>query len=112
LEYRIKYYFCNMTEIMRIFTEQTLREFTEKHPSSKTSLQVWSKVVKKCEWKSLTDIRKVFNSVDYVGNQRYVFNIKGNEFRLVAVIKFSIGFVYIRFIGTHQEYDKIDCKTI
>ena len=101
-----------MTEIMRIFTEQALREFTEKHPSSKTSLQVWSKVVKKCEWKSLTDIRKVFNSVDYVGNQRYVFNIKGNSHRLVVAVKFTPQLVFIRFIGTHNEYDRIDVKTI
>ena len=50
--------------------------------------------------------------VDGIGNQRYVFDIKGNTYRIVAVIKFTIGFVYIRFVGTHNEYDKIDCLTI
>ena len=97
---------------MRIFTEQALKEFAERNPSSKTALQVWCKVVRKSEWRSLSDIKATFNSVDYVGNHRFVFNIKGNEYRLVAVVKFSIGFVYIRFIGTHKDYDKIDCKSI
>ena len=97
---------------MRIFTEQVLKEFAERYPSSKTSLQVWSKVVKKCEWKNFSDMKKTFNSVDNIGNQRYVFNIKGNEFRLVAVVKFTIGFVSVRFIGTHNEYDAIDCRTV
>lgn len=97
---------------MRIFTEQALKEFAERNPSSKTALQVWCKVVRKSEWRSLSDIKDTFNSVDYVGNQRFVFNIKGNEYRLVAVVKFSIDFVYIRFIGTHKDYDKIDCKSI
>lgn len=97
---------------MRIFTEQALKEFAEMNPSSKTALQVWCKVVRKSEWRSLSDIKDTFNSVDYVGNQRFVFNIKGNEYRLVTVVKLSIGFVYIRFIGTHKDYDKIDCKSI
>lgn len=97
---------------MRIFTEQAMKEFAERNPSSKTALQVWCKVVRKSEWRSLSDIKDTFNSVDYVGNQRFVFNIKGDEYRLVVVVKFSIGFVYIRFIGTHNDYDKIDCKSI
>ncbi len=57
-------------------------------------------------------MRKDSNSVDYVNNQRYVFNIKGNEYRLVAAIKFTPKLVYIRFVGTHNEYDKIDASTI
>ncbi|MDR2937971.1 MAG: type II toxin-antitoxin system HigB family toxin, partial [Prevotellaceae bacterium] len=55
---------------------------------------------------------KTFNSADSVGNQRYVFNIKGNSYRLVVVVKFTIQFVYVRFVGTHKEYDKINCSTI
>ena len=58
------------------------------------------------------DIKNTFNSADYIGNQRYVFNIKGNNYRIVVVIKFTIKFVYIRFVGTHSEYDRIDCLTI
>ena len=84
-----------MFDDMRIFTEQALKEFAERNPSSKTALQLWCKVVKKSKWQSLSDIKATFNSVDYIGNQRFVFNIKGNEYRLVAVIKFSIGFIYV-----------------
>ena len=61
---------------------------------------------------NFADIKSTFNSVDNVGNQHYVFNIKENTYRIVVVIKFTIKFVYIGFIGTHNEYDKIDCRTI
>ena len=97
---------------MRIFTEQALKEFVRRHPESRAALQVWSKAVRKSEWKNFADVRKTFNSVDSVGGQRYVFNIKGNEYRLVAVIKFTIGYVYVRFFGTHKEYEKINCKEV
>ena len=97
---------------MRIFTEQTLKEYIERNPDSKTALQEWTAIVKRSKWRCFADIKATFNSADNVGNQRYVFNIKGNHYRLVAVIKFTIGFVYIRFIGTHDEYDKINCSTI
>ena len=97
---------------MRIFTEQTLKQFTEQYPEALVSMQVWVSVVKSSRWTCFADIKKDFNSVDAVGNQRYVFNLMGNHFRIVAVIKFTIGFVYIRFVGTHKDYDRIDCKTI
>lgn len=97
---------------MRIFTEQTLKEFIIDNPNAKTSLQEWVSTVKASNWTCFADIKKTFNSVDSIGNQRYVFNIKGNDYRLIVVIKFTIQFVYIRFIGTHSQYDKIDCKNI
>ena len=97
---------------MRIFTEQALKEYAENHPDSKVALQEWTTIVKRSKWICFADIKKTFNSVDSVGNQHYVFNIKGNNYRLVVVIKFTIQFVYIRFIGTHKEYDKIDCSNI
>lgn len=97
---------------MRIFTEQTLKEYAEKHPDSRTALQEWVATVKRSEWRSFADVKATFNSVDNVGNQHYVFNIKGNNYRLVVVIKFTIRFVYVRFIGTHEEYNRINCSTI
>ena len=97
---------------MRIFTEQAIKEYAERHPESKVALQDWVQKVKKSESSCFADVKKTFNSVDNVGNQRYVFNVKGNDFRLVAVIKFTIRFVYVRFIGTHKEYDRIDCRNI
>ncbi len=97
---------------MRIFTEQRLKEYIKKEPKSRVALQDWITIVKASDWQNYSDIKNTFNSVDSVGNQRYVFNIKGNDFRLVAIVKFTIGYVYIRFIGTHKEYDKIDCSKI
>jgi mRNA interferase HigB len=95
---------------MRIFTEETIKKYAEKHPDSRVALQNWAQKVKQSDWSSFADIKKTFNNVDSVGDQHYVFNIKGNDFRLVAVVKFTIKFVYIRFIGTHVEYDKIKAK--
>ena len=104
---------CNSKIVaMRIFTEQALKEYIEKHPDTRTALQEWVTIVKRSEWRCFADVKATFNSVDNVGNQHYVFNIKGNNHRLVVVIKFTIQFVYIRFIGTHAEYDRIDCSTI
>ncbi|MDE6793379.1 MAG: type II toxin-antitoxin system HigB family toxin [Muribaculaceae bacterium] len=97
---------------MRIITEEPLKEYIERFPDTETALQDWIKTVKRADWKNFQDIKKTFNSVDSVGNQHYVFNIRGNNHRLVVVIKFTIKWVYIRFIGTHQEYDKINCANI
>ena len=82
---------------MRIFTEQTLKEYIERNPQCKTAIQEWVSIVKRSDWTCFADVKNTFNSVDNVGNQRYVFNIKGNDYRLVVVIKFTIRFVYIRF---------------
>lgn len=98
---------------MRIFTEKKLKEYIERHPDAKVAIQEWVSIVKHSEWTCFADIKKTFNSVDSVGNQHYVFNIKGNNYRLVVVIQFTPQFVYVRFIGTHAEYDKIEnCSTI
>ena len=97
---------------MRIITEEPIKEYIKKRPDSKTALQEWLKTVRKVQGKNFADIKATFNSVDFVGNQHYVFNIKGNQHRLVVVIKFTIKWIYIRFIGNHEEYDKIDCSTI
>ena len=91
-----------------------LREFYEMngHEDSMVSLQRWYCITEKAQWKNLSDVKKDFLHVDYVGNQHYVFNIKGNDYRLVVVIKFTIGYIFVRFVGTHQEYNQIDCSTI
>ena len=98
---------------MRIFVYKTLVDYYTKYPESKTALEEWFWKTKKCEWKNFAEMKKTFNSVDSAGNQRYVFDIKGNTYRLVAIVLFVPRYVYIRFIGTHREYDKIkDCSTI
>lgn len=93
---------------MRFIAEKTIKDYYENHPASKVALQDWVRVVKRAEWRCFADIKSTFNSVDYVGNQHYVFNIKGNDYSMVVVIKFVPKFVLIRFIGTHKEYDKIN----
>ncbi len=97
---------------MRIVTFTKIKEFTGKHASSDVALRDWYFKTKRSEWNTLNDMKQTFNNVDYVGNNRYVFNIKGNDYRLVAIIIFASSKVYIRFIGTHSEYDKIDCSNI
>ena len=97
---------------MRIISVSTLREYWEKHPDSKQPLSEWYVKVERAEWDSFMDMKRDFNSVDYVGNQHYVFNIKGNNYRLVVAVKFTPRLVYIRFVGTHEEYSKIDVRDI
>ena len=97
---------------MVVLSKPIIREFGLKHPSSAKPLNDWYTLVIAADWKNLADLRTVFNSVDFVGNERYVFNIGGNKFRLVARILFPARTVYVKFIGTHREYDQIDAATV
>lgn len=92
---------------MVIVSKTILNEFSRKHSAASEPLNYWNEIVKKANWSNPNDILLDFNNVDVVGNDRYVFNIKGNAFRLVVMIHFDIRTIYIRFIGTHAEYDKI-----
>ncbi len=97
---------------MRIVTLKRLKKYSVKQNEVRFALMDWYEKVRKASWTNLTDIKKDFNSVDYVGNNRYIFNIKGNNYRVVVIIIFISQKVYIRFVDTHKEYDKIDCKNI
>lgn len=97
---------------MRIISINKLKECWDRHPETRIPLSEWYVKVGKARWKSFSDMKKDYSSVDYVGNQRYVFNIKGNSYRIVVAVKFTPQLVYIRFVGTHNEYDRIDIKTI
>ena len=99
---------------MRIISQRKLRDFYESkgREDSKIALERWYQIAEEAEWKNFSDIRVDFPNADYVGNQHYVFNIKGNNYRLIVVIKFTINRIFIRFVGTHKEYDKIDCSNI
>lgn len=98
---------------MRIIKKKSLIDFIAKHPESAVALMAWYKTASRAEWKNFANIRKDFNSVDSVGNRRYVFNVKGNDFRLIVIILFKPKTIYIRFVGTHQDYDRItDIKNI
>ena len=92
---------------MRVVSQKMLIDYFEAHPQAKTALSEWFEKTREANWRSFADVKKSFNSVDNVGNKRYVFNIKGNDFRLVVLIVFTPKTVYIRFVGTHAEYEKI-----
>jgi mRNA interferase HigB len=99
---------------MRIVSHKKLKDFYSRpgHEDARVPLERWYTVAEDAQWKGLTDIRKDFASADFVGNQHYVFNIGGNKYRLVVVVKFMMGYLFIRFVGTHNEYDKIDASTV
>ncbi len=99
---------------MRIVSHKRLKDFFESpgNEDSRIALEKWYHYVLKAEWKNFSDIKADFPSADYVGNQHYVFNIKGNKYRLVVVIKFVMGYLFVRWVGRHKDYDNIDCKNI
>ncbi len=98
-------YLCKM----RIITKKRLEDFIKQYPDSKTSLKFWYDIVIDNNFNSAQEVIQVFNTADYVGNDRVVFNIARNKYRLIAKFKFHprVQIVYIRFIGTHSEYDNI-----
>ena len=97
---------------MRIISVKKLRDFIEKHPQSKTSLEAWWYEAKTANWQNSQQIKTKYASASFIGNNRVVFNIKGNDFRLVVAIAYRFGAIYIKFVGTHDEYNKIDVMTV
>ncbi len=92
---------------MRIISKRTIEAYYEKHPETKGPLLAWHERFIQTDWVDFNHLKKAFPSADFVGNNHYVFNIKGNSYRLVVVIQFTPHRGLIRFIGTHAEYDKI-----
>lgn len=97
---------------MVILSKKTINEYAEQHPEHYTALERWYNITELADWKNFAEIKKDFNSVDNVGDSLFVFNIKGNDCRLIARIFFNVRTVFIRFIGTHSEYDKINIKNL
>lgn len=99
---------------MRIIAFRTIREFYEdvQYADSETSLRTWYHDAKISEWKSPNELKLQYKNASIVGEGRVVFNIKGNAYRLVVAIDYEFQVMFIRFIGTHKEYDKINVKTI
>lgn len=97
---------------MRVVSHRKLKEFFETpgNESAKVPLERWYEVAEDADWRNYAEMKADFGSVDSVGNQHYVFNISGNGFRLV--VKFVMGYVFVRWVGRHKDYDKIDCKNI
>ncbi len=97
---------------MHVISRPKLIEFWKKHPDSATPLKVWFKNIEQAKWKNINELKRDFPSADYVGDNRVVFDIKGNKYRIIVLIFFDGQKVYIRFVGTHAEYDSINAKTI
>ena len=96
----------------RILAKRTIREFYNQHKDSKEYLETWYETVKGATWEKPSDIQKFYATVSILKNSRVVFNIKGNDYRLVAKINYKKQWLFIRFIGTHSDYDKIDANSI
>lgn len=97
---------------MRVIAKRTLREFWEKHADSEQQLKAWYNEAEQADWKSPHDIKKEYPSASILEDNRMVFNIKGNNYRLIVKINYTYGIVWIRFVGTHAEYDKVDATKI
>jgi mRNA interferase HigB len=97
---------------MRVIKRKTLKDFYERHPDSKYSLEAWFHETVASAWRIPGDIKRRYPSADILPGNRVVFNIKGNDYRLIVKIHYNTGIVFIRFVGTHAEYDKIDATTI
>jgi mRNA interferase HigB len=97
---------------MRVISRKTLRDFWKKHADTEQPLKAWFHETKAARWKSFTAIKARYRSADALPGNRVVFNIKGNTYRLIVRIHYNTGIVFIRFLGPHAEYDKIDATTV
>lgn len=97
---------------MRIFSRSTLRDFWEIHPDSQIALADWFNQVKNAEWKNLNEIIHQFSNVSLLQNNRVVFNIRGNKYRLIVWVELERKHVFVKFIGTHADYNKIGANKI
>jgi mRNA interferase HigB len=97
---------------LNVIARRTLRTYWEGHPDAEAQLKAWYVEAKHATWRIPQDIKKRYGSASFPGNNRVVFNICGNKYRLVVHIKYEFKTVYIRFIGTHAEYGRIDVKEI
>ena len=103
---------------MRIIARRTLREFVQSRaghkdqPALKAALEAWFDEVRKARWSSTAEVRQRYASASIVSSERIVFNIKGNDYRLVVSVDFEKGIVWIKWLGTHRDYDRLDVKEV
>jgi mRNA interferase HigB len=98
--------------IMRIIARRTLREFWKCHPDSEQPLKAWFAEAQAADWRNSHGIKRRYRHASFVGDNRVIFNIGGNKYRLVTRVNYDYRIVYIKFVGTHAEYDRIDPETI
>lgn len=97
---------------MRVIAVSSLRQFWETHPDAEQPLKAWLDEVLAARWRMPSDVKASFGTASILAGRRVVFNIKGNDYRLVVSVAYSFGAVYIKFVGTHREYDQINVHTV
>ena len=97
---------------MRVIAKKTLRDYWEKHTDCEEQLKAWFQEASNAEWRTTKDIKEDYSTASFLTDNRVFFNIKGNRYRLVVKISYDYQMVWVRFIGTHAEYDKIDATKI
>jgi len=97
---------------MRVIAKKTLQEFWEQAPDAQGALEAWYAEARHAQWKAPADIKARYAHASIINNERVVFNIGGNKYRLVVAISFTAGIVLIKFVGTHADYDKINVETV
>ena len=97
---------------MRILSRSTLRDSCESHPDTEEALKTWYYEASHADWQSPADVKTAHRNASIIANNRVVFNIKGNSYRLIVAIRYDLGIIFIRFIGTHAEYDKVDAEIV
>lgn len=97
---------------MRVIAKKRLIAYWEKHRDAEQPLKAWYDEAIKAEWKTPQDIKNLYASASFLSNNRVVFNIKGNDHRLIIAVAYRLGVLYIKFVGTHAEYDRVDAATV
>ena len=97
---------------MRVIAVSTLRDFWERHPDAEQPLKAWYEEATNATWAQPADIKARYRSASVLKNRRVVFNIKGNDYRLIVAVAYKLQVVYVKFVGTHKEYDALDAETI
>jgi mRNA interferase HigB len=97
---------------MRVIAVSTLRTFWKRHPDAEQPLKAWFEEATNASWTQPSDIKERYRSASILKNRRVVFNIKGNDYRLVVAIAYKLQVVYVKFVGTHKEYDAVDAETV
>lgn len=97
---------------MRIIALSTLREFWRRHPDAEVPLRAWYAIARRAPWQRPTEVKAAYRNASFTANNRVIFNIKGNDYRLVVAVHYNRGLMFVRFVGTHREYDRIDATTV
>ena len=97
---------------MRVIALGALREFWKKHPDAEIPLRSWYAAAGRVVWRSPADVKAAYRNASFIANNRIVFNVKGNDYRLIVAVHYNRGMMFIRFVGTHREYDRIDASKI